>query len=321
MSNTSEYMYKTCVWISRKMAVIVLLTAVAALLWPQAVGVIKTSWISWLLGIVMFGMGLAMRWEDFRVVFVRPKDIIVGFLAQTTIMPLLAWMLTLLFRLPPEIAVGVVLVGCCPGGTASNVITYLAGGDLALSIGMTSVSTLLAPLLTPLLTFLFAGKYVDVDFWTMFMSILQVIILPIALGLIIKRFVPMPDKVIKNVLPAVSTIAITLIVAAVVSANADKLLHCGLMVIVVVILHNLLGFLLGIMVGKVLGLSNKKCTAISVEVGMQNSGLACSLAQQHFQAMALATVPGAIFSVWHNISGSIYARLLRSWNEKEHEGK
>ncbi len=290
MSNASEYMYKTCVWISRKMAVIVLLTAVAALLWPQAVGVIKTSWISWLLGIVMFGMGLAMRWEDFRVVFVRPKDIIVGFLAQTTIMPLLAWLLTLLFRLPPEIAVG-------------------------------SVSTLLAPLLTPLLTFLFAGKYVDVDFWTMFMSILQVIILPIALGLIIKRFVPMPDKVIKNVLPAVSTIAITLIVAAVVSANADKLLHCGLMVIVVVILHNLLGFLLGIMVGKVLGLSNKKCTAISVEVGMQNSGLACSLAQQHFQAMALATVPGAIFSVWHNISGSIYARLLRSWNEKEHGGK
>jgi BASS family bile acid:Na+ symporter len=208
--------------------------------------------------------------------------------------------------------VGVVLVGCCPGGTASNVITYLAGGDLALSIGMTSVSTLLAPLLTPLLTFLFAGKYVDVDFWTMFMSILQVIILPIALGLIIKRFVPMPDKVIKNVLPAVSTIAITLIVAAVVSANADKLLHCGLMVIVVVILHNLLGFLLGIMVGKVLGLSNKKCTAISVEVGMQNSGLASSLAKgAQFAHLPLAAVPGALFSVWHNLSGAIYAHLCR----------
>lgn len=299
------------------MAVIVLLMAGAALLWPQTVGVIKTSWISWMLGIVMFGMGLAMQWEDFRVIILRPKDIIVGFLAQITIMPLLAWLLVQLFRLPPEIAVGVVLVGCCPGGTASNVITYLAGGDLALSIGMTSVSTLFAPVLTPMLTYLFAGKYVDVDFWTMFMSIVQVIILPIALGLVIKRFVPMPEKVVKNVLPAVSSIAIALIVGAVVSANADKLLHCGLLVIAVVVLHNLLGFLFGIVVGKTLRLSNKKCTAISVEVGMQNSGLACSLAQQHFQAMALATVPGAIFSVWHNISGSIYARLLRSWNEKQ----
>jgi BASS family bile acid:Na+ symporter len=299
------------------MAVIVLLMAGAALLWPQTVGVIKTSWISWMLGIVMFGMGLAMQWEDFRVIILRPKDVIVGFLAQITIMPLLAWLLVQLFRLPPEIAVGVVLVGCCPGGTASNVITYLAGGDLALSIGMTSVSTLFAPLLTPMLTYLFAGKYVNVDFWTMFMSIVQVIILPIALGLVIKRFVPMPEKVVKNVLPAVSSIAIALIVGAVVAANADKLLHCGLLVIAVVVLHNLLGFLLGIAVGKALRLSNKKCTAISVEVGMQNSGLACSLAQQHFQAMALATVPGAIFSVWHNISGSIYARLLRSWNQKQ----
>ena len=309
-------MYKICNWISRWMAVIVLLTAAAALLWPQTVGVIKTSWISWLLGIVMFGMGLAMHWDDFRVLFVRPKDIIIGFLAQTTIMPLLAWALTQVFSLPPEIAVGVVLVGCCPGGTASNVITYLAGGDLALSIGITSVSTLLSPLLPPILTYLVAGKYVDVDFWSMFMSIVQVIILPIALGLLVKKFVPLPEKVIKNVLPAISTIAITMIVGAVVSANADKLLHCGLLVIAVVVLHNILGFLVGFLLGKALRLSKKKCTAISIEVGMQNSGLACSLAQQHFQAMALATVPGAIFSVWHNISGSIYARLLKTWNEK-----
>lgn len=308
-------MYKVCIFISRWMAVIVLLMAGAALLWPEAVGVIKTSWISWLLGIVMFGMGLAMQWSDFRVLLTRPKDILIGFAAQTLIMPLLAWLLTQVFRLPPEIAVGVILVGCCPGGTASNVITYLAGGDLALSIGMTSVSTLLAPVLTPVLTWLFAGQYVDVDFWTMFKSIIQVIILPIALGMVIKRFVALSDKVIKTVLPAVSTIAITLIVGAVVSANAEKLLHCGLLVIAVVILHNLLGFLLGFLTGKALRLSRPKCTAISVEVGMQNSGLACSLAQAHFQALALATVPGAIFSVWHNIAGSVYARLLQI---KEH---
>ncbi|MBO4606382.1 MAG: bile acid:sodium symporter family protein [Prevotella sp.] len=303
-------MYRICDFISRWMAAIVLLMAAAALLWPQVVGVIQTSWISWLLGIVMFGMGLAMQWEDFRIVFTRPRDIFIGFLAQITIMPLLAWLLTKVFSLPPELAVGVVLVGCCPGGTASNVITYLAGGDLALSVGMTSVSTLCAPILTPMLTFLFAGKYVNVDFWAMFLSIVQVIILPIALGLIIKRWMRPSEKVVKNVLPAVSTIAITMIVGAVVSANADKLLHCGLLVIAVVVLHNLLGFLLGFIVGKALQLKRRKCIAISVEVGMQNSGLACSLAQQHFQTMALATVPGAIFSVWHNIAGALLARLL-----------
>ena len=309
-------MYKVCNFISRWMAAIVLLMAAAALLWPQVVGVIQTSWISWLLGIVMFGMGLSMQWEDFRIVLTRPKDILIGFLAQITIMPLLAWLLTKAFSLPPELAVGVVLVGCCPGGTASNVITYLAGGDLALSIGMTSVSTLCAPILTPLLTFLFAGEYVNVNFWSMFLSIVQVIILPIALGLLVKKYIRLSDKTVKNVLPAVSTVAITMIVGAVMAANADKLLHCGILVISVVILHNLLGFLLGFVVGKAIHLKRKKCIAISVEVGMQNSGLACSLAQQHFQTMALATVPGAIFSVWHNIAGALLARLLVSQNSE-----
>ena len=310
-------MYKICTWISRWMAVIVLLMAAAALLWPQVIGVIKTSWISWLLGLIMFGMGLTLKLEDFRIVFSRPKDVIVGFLAQFIIMPILAWMLTKVFSLPAELAVGVILVGCCPGGTASNVITYLAGGDLALSVGITSVSTLLAPLVTPLLTWMLAGTLVDVNVWQMFMSIVQVIILPIGLGLLVKKFVKLSDNVMNKVLPAFSTIAITLIVGAVVSANAEKLLTCGLLIIAVVILHNLLGFLFGFLLSQILHLSRKKSTAISVEVGMQNSGLACSLAQQHFQSMALATVPGAIFSVWHNIAGALLARLVRSWNEKE----
>ena len=304
-------MYKICALISRWMAVIVLMMAGAALLWPDVIGVIKTSWISWLLGMVMFGMGLTLRLEDFRIVFSRPKDIIIGCLAQFSIMPLLAWLLTQAFSLPAELAVGVILVGCCPGGTSSNVITYLAGGDLPLSVGMTSVSTILAPLLTPLLTWWLAGTYVDVNVGSMFMSIIQVIILPIALGLFIKRFLTLPDGVLQHVLPAFSTLAITLIVGAVVSANAGKLLTCGMLVIAIVILHNLLGFLLGFGLGKLLHLSKPKCTAISVEVGMQNSGLACSLAQQHFQTMALTTVPGAIFSVWHNIAGALLARLLK----------
>jgi len=300
-----------CNFISRWMAVIVLLMAAAALIFPEYVGVIKTSWISWLLGLVMFGMGLTLSLNDFRVVFSRPKDVIVGCIAQFTIMPILAWLLTIVFQLPPELAIGVILVGCCPGGTSSNVITYLSGGDVALSVGMTSVSTILAPMLTPLLVWLFAGTYVDVDIWAMFMSILQVIIIPICIGLIVKRFVTFNETILKSVLPAFSTVAITLIVGAVVSANAQKLLTCGFIVMLVVVLHNLLGYLLGYLIAKGLKMDRKKSTAISIEVGMQNSGLACSLAAQHFQALALATVPGAIFSVWHNISGALLARMLK----------
>lgn len=303
--------------ISKYLGVLVLASALLALAFPGPLSHLKTSLINPLLGVIMFGMGLTLNPEDLRIVFSRPKDIIIGCLAQFTVMPLLAFALARIFALDEALTIGVVLVGCCPGGTASNVITYLAGGDLALSVGMTSVSTLLAPLVTPLLTWLLAGTYVDVDIWQMFMSIIQVIILPIGLGLIVKKFVKLSDNMLKKGLPAFSTIAITLIVGAVVSANAEKLHTCGLLVIAVVILHNMLGFLLGFFLGKALHLSRKKCTAISIEVGMQNSGLACSLAQQHFQSMALATVPGAIFSVWHNIAGALLARLVRSWNEKE----
>ena len=299
-------------YIAKYMALIVLLVAAGALIWPEVFGVIKTAWISYLLGAVMFGMGLTLDVKDFRVVFTRPKDIIVGCLAQFLIMPSLAWALAWAFRLPPELAVGVVLVGCCPGGTSSNVITYLAGGDLALSVGMTGVSTLLAPLLTPLLTLLLAGQTVDVDAWAMMLSIVNVVILPIALGLVVKRFLPKATQRVAAWLPAFSTLAITAIVAAVVSANAGKLLTCGALVIVVVVLHNVLGFALGWLLGRCLRLSQPKRTAISVEVGMQNSGLACGLAAQHFASMALTPVPGAIFSVWHNIAGALYARLLRA---------
>jgi len=298
-------------FISKYMALWVLLAATLSMLFPTQMGIVKTAWVTPLLGIVMFGMGLTLKLEDFRVVFTKPKEVILGCVAQFTIMPLMAWLLTRCFGLPAELAVGVILVGCCPGGTSSNVITYLAGGDLALSVGMTSVSTLLAPLMTPLLTWLLAGTYVDVDVWAMLWSIVQVIILPIAIGLLVKHYLPKQSKQATNFLPAVSTIAITLIVIAVVSANAAKLLSSGLLIMVVVVLHNLCGYGLGYLLGLCLHLTSPKTKAISIEVGMQNSGLACSLATQHFASLALATVPGAVFSVWHNISGSLLARILR----------
>ena len=302
-------MKRICKLISDYMGVLVLLSAVAALVFPDTLSHLKPKLINPLLGVIMFGMGLTLKPEDFRVVFSRPKDVLVGCLAQFTVMPLLAFLLTRVFRLEPALAIGVILVGCCPGGTASNVITYLAKGDLALSVGMTAVSTLLAPILTPLLVWLLAGETVDVDVIGMLLSILWVVILPIVLGLLVKRFWPRTTEKASDYLPALSSLAICVIVLIVIAANAHKLLDGGWIILIVVVLHNVCGLAAGYLIGSVLHLSTAKRRAISVEVGMQNSGLASSLATLHFAAYPLATIPGALFSVWHNISGAVVARI------------
>ena len=302
-------MKRLCRLISDYMGVLVLAAALVALVVPDAFSGIRPTVINPLLGVIMFGMGMALRLEDFKIVFSRPKDVIIGCLAQFTIMPLLAVALSRVFGLDEALAVGVVLVGCCPGGTASNVITYLAKGDLALSVGMTATSTMLAPLLTPLLVWLLAGKSVDVDVAGMLLSILWVVILPIVAGLIVKGLWPKFTERATAYLPAVSSLAIAFIVLIVISANAQKLLMGGLVIVLVVVLHNVCGLLLGWLIGRLLHLPDAKRRAISIEVGMQNSGLASSLATLHFAAYPMATIPGAVFSVWHNISGAIVARL------------
>lgn len=297
-------------FVGKYMAILVLAVAALALFAPGTVSFIKTSYVNTLLGIVMFGMGLTLKLSDFKVVFSHPKDVVIGCLAQFTIMPLLAFFLTRLFGLSPELAVGVILVGTCPGGTSSNVMTYLAKGDVALSVGMTGVSTILAPFLTPVLTYLLAGQTVDVNMMSMFLSIVKVVIVPIALGCIInKLFSDLTQKLVK-VLPLVSVTAIVAIVAAVVSANASKIMTCGLLIVAVVMLHNVCGYALGFFIGKALKLETAKCKAVAIEVGMQNSGLATSLAATHFAQYPLATIPGAVFSVWHNISGAIFANFM-----------
>lgn len=299
------------------MAIIVLVVAALALFAPGTCLWIQTSWVNYLLMIVMFGMGLTLKLEDFKLVFTRPKDIIIGCLAQFTVMPLLAFLLGKAFSLDAALLAGVVLVGTCPGGTSSNVITYLSKGDVALSVGMTSVNTLLAPFLTPAITYLLLRTTVTVDMLSMFMSIIKVVIIPIALGFIInKLFGKVTQKLVK-VLPSVSVIAICLIVAAVVSHNAEKIMSTGIIVFVVVILHNLLGYACGFGIGKLLHMSTPKTKAVSIEIGMQNSGLATSLAGTAFPDMAMATVPGAIFSVWHNISGAVLANIYNRWTDKE----
>jgi BASS family bile acid:Na+ symporter len=269
-----------------------------------------------LLGIVMFGMGLTLRLEDFKMVFTRPKDVVLGFCAQFVLMPLIAWVLTKVFRLPVDLAVGVILVGTCPGGTSSNVMSYLAKGDVALSVTMTSFSTIFAPLLTPFLTWLYVGQQVPVNLLAMFLSIVKVIIIPIALGLIVNKFASKATRQAVKVLPLVSVIAIVMIVAAVVDVNSKKILANGFLIVLVVVLHNILGYAAGFGVAKLFKEDRPKATTIGIEVGMQNSGLATSLALAHFAALPLASVPGAVFSVWHNISGSIFANIMAKGNQK-----
>lgn len=306
------YMDRFCHFIARWMGALVLLTAGISLLIPSSFIWIDTWTINPMLGVIMFGMGLTLSPHDFRIVLSRPKDIFIGCLAQFTVMPLLAWTLSWLFALPKELALGVILVGCCPGGTASNVITYLAKGDLPLSVGMTATSTLLAPFMTPFLVWLLAGTMVDVDALGMLQSIIYVVIAPIAAGLLCQRFLPGMTKTATPYLPAFSSIVIALVVGIIVSHSADRLLMGGMVVILVVMLHNLLGLSLGYLLGRLLRLQKPKCVALSIEVGMQNSGLASSLAVLHFAAFPLATIPGAIFSVWHNISGALMAKFYSS---------
>ena len=297
------------------MAWIVLIIAALALFVPGTCLWVQTKWINFLLMIVMFGMGLTMKLSDFAIVFRRPRDVIIGCVAQFIVMPLLAFALGRLFGLSDELLVGVVLVGTCPGGTASNVMTYLAKGDTALSVGMTSINTLLAPVLTPLLTYLYLRTSVSVDVRSMFISIIQVVIVPIGLGLLINRLFGKYTQKLSDALPTVSVTAICLIVASVVSHNSEKILSTGIVIFAVVILHNLLGYLCGYLVGVVFKMDLPRKKAVAIEIGMQNSGLATSLAGTAFPNLAMATVPGAVFSVWHNISGA----MLAGWFSRQEE--
>ena len=297
--------------IGKYMAWIVLAIAALALFLPGTCLWIQTKWVNYLLMVVMFGMGLTMKLSDFAVVFSRPRDVLIGCAAQFVVMPLLAFALGKFFGLGDELLVGVVLVGTCPGGTSSNVITYLSKGDTALSVGMTSINTMLAPFLTPALTWLYLRTSVSVDIKAMFLSIIQVVVVPIGLGLLINRLFGKQTRKITDVLPLISVTAICLIVAAVVSHNSEKILSTGLVIFAVVILHNLLGYLCGYLVGVLFRMELPRKKAVAIEIGMQNSGLATTLAGSAFPNLSMATVPGAIFSVWHNISGAILAGFFR----------
>lgn len=298
-------------WIAAHITIVVIAVTAVALSFPASFTWINTSAITPMLGIVMFGMGLTLRPSDFKPVLQNPKSIIIGELAQFIIMPFLAWLLCRLLPLSPGLAIGIILVGCCPGGTASNVICYLAKGDIALSVAMTGVSTLLAPVVTPALVWLLAGESVDIDIIGMFLSIVQVVILPIVLGFGFNHYFRKATQLITPLLPMFSTLAITSIIGIIVAHNSGNITSCSLIVGIAVILHNVLGLILGYTLAALTGSDRRKRSAIAIEVGMQNSGLATSLAATHFAMFPMAAVPGAIFSVWHNFSGSIAAQIFR----------
>jgi len=257
------------------------------------------------LGIIMFGMGATLTIDDFKRVFLRPKDVGIGVVTQYAVMPFLGFILAKLFGLDPLLAAGVVLVGSCPGGTSSNVMTYLARGDVAFSVTMTSVSTILSPIMLPSLMYIYAGQWINVPVIKLFISTVQIILLPVGLGLVFRMLIKDKIKYILPVLPSVSAGEIIFIVGVIVAANADSIAAVGLTVAAISVIHNALGFSIGYWVARFFGMDVLRARAVSIEIGMQNSGLAVALANTYFGA--LAALPGAIFSVWMNISGSALA--------------
>ena len=293
-------------FVQKTFALWVVVFAVIALFVPEAFIWLK-PYIPLMLGIIMLGMGMTMTLADFKGVLQSPKAVCIGVVAQFVVMPGLAYALCHLLSLPAEIAIGVILVGCCPGGTASNVITYMAKGNTALSVACTSVSTLLAPLLTPAIFYLLASQWIEINASSMLFSILQVVLFPIIVGLIIRSLMKEKIEHYIQVMPLISVVAIVAIVAAIIGASKLAILQSGLLILAVVILHNGLGYLLGFWASRWFKLPYADSKAVAIEVGMQNSGLGVTLAAVHFAASPITAVPSAIFSLWHNISGPTLA--------------
>lgn len=289
-----------------------------------------------ILGLIMLTMGCTLSTEDFRILFSRPLDILIGSVAQFTIMPLVAWSLSRIFGLNPFLSAGIILVGCCPGGVSSNIMSFLCKGDVAFSVGMTTVSTLLAPFVTPLLVLVLADQSIQVDAWGMFQNILIVTLLPVSVGCFFnyvfgksKHF-----QQIQSVMPGVSVICLALIVGGVIFQVHPQLLTHGidliLLTLVVIFLHNGLGYLLGYSVGRLFKFSTAKNRTISIEVGMQNAGMATVLANNHFATpallaanpmAALTVVPCALSCAYHSISGTILAGIFLQWDKCKKKSK
>ncbi|HHC74085.1 MAG TPA: bile acid:sodium symporter family protein [Thiothrix sp.] len=291
-----------------------LILSTIAYIYPAPLIELKT-WIIPLLSLIMFGMGLSLTLADFQRVFQRPRLIMLGVALQFILMPFYAWLIAHWLGLSPLLLAGMVLVGTSPGGTASNVIAYLAKADVALSITLTSLSTLLAVVLTPYLTLFYVGESVPLQASAMLFSILKIVFLPVALGLLINTFFATRISAVKAFFPLLSVLAIVLIIAIIVALNHGRLADVGMVVLSAVILHNVSGLITGYGITRLLGYDQQSARTLSIEVGMQNSGLAVALANQYLGAVA--ALPAALFSIWHNLSGS----LVAAWWQRQSTSK
>lgn len=303
---------KISAYLSANTAIFVIIAAIVAYFFPENFYWIKGNTQASLLGFIMLTMGMTLSTEDFKILAKRPLDIFIGATAQYTLMPLLAFAIVNIFDLPKEIAVGLLLVGCCPGGVSSNIMSYLAKGDLAFSVGMTTASTLLSPIMTPLLMLWLSGENVDVNAWGMFKSILYVTLFPVCLGVLLnftfgkKKYY----KEIIKIMPSASVTGLAFIVAGVSAYHGEHFFSSGIAIFFAIVLHNTLGYITGYFVGKFTKMGKAQCRTISIEVGCQNAGLGTNLASTHFPTLPQAAIACAVACVYHSISGTILANLF-----------
>ena len=306
-----DFVDKMGVFVKKYMSLMVLIAAIIAY-FKQEVFLWVVPNMNTMLGFIMFGMGMTLKKDDFTLILKRPKDVIFGTLAQYIIMPLGAFLVAKAFNLPGELAVGLILLGACPGGVTSNVMSFIAKGDVALSVTFTSISTLLAPIVTPAFILLFAGQWVQINALGMFISITKVVIVPIILGGICHRFFSRFTEKAIRVLPSISGLAMVLLVGGIVSANADKLTYSVIIVAFAVIVHNILGYIGGYITASKIGFDEEKRRVLSIETGMKNATLATTLAMAHFAPQA--AIAPAIAGIWHAFSVSVLANY---WGNKD----
>ena len=309
-------------WLANHASAFIIAIALVTFFIPELFKWVHGNTQTVILGLIMLTMGLTLTTQDFKIVAQRPMDIFVGAVAQFLIMPGVAYLLVNVWHLEPALALGILLVGCCPGGVSSNIMSYLCHGDVAFSVGMTCASTILAPVMTPLLMQLTAGAIIEIDTVGMFLNILIVTILPITIGCILNYYYSKREsfKTLQALMPGTSVILLACIVGGVISTVHDPLVERGLILFIwtfaVVFCHNSLGYLLGWLSGRLAGFNTAKKRTISIEVGMQKAGLATVLAGTFFAAQPLSVLPCAISCAWHSISGTILAGLYRSWDKR-----
>ncbi len=299
-----NFLEKSAQFICEKFTVWIIVFSVIAYVQPDPFKPIVPN-ISYLLGLIMLGMGLTMSLEDFKLVLRRPKDVLYGVGFRYFIMPFVGFAVAKLLNLPPALAAGVVLLGTCPSGTASNVMSFISKGDTALSVTVSSVNTVLAPVLTPYMFLLLAGTFIPINVMALFFEIVKIVLLPVATGVVLRMLASSAVERISKVVPAVSVVLIITILTSVVAVNAGRLATVGSILLAAVFLHNGIGLLLGYGAARSVNMGERKARAITFEIGMENSGLAVALAMAHLDPMA--ALPAALCSIWQNISGSLLA--------------